>query len=608
MTATMTENPTVEAEQDTAAETQSTEPDPAVEAEDASNHDVGTLEYHFPEDLVLDEFNHRKQVNTEPDATLKASVRDIGVQEPVGARPQPDGKIGIYKGQRRWKAQLAANREFDRKGKPRRKIPVLVRHDLVGVDDDTLVLSLIENTQRVASSKRDQTEALTQLTLMDLAPSQLAKHARRLGYKPAEVKAAQRAAQLDDETLDKFSTNGWDFVELADLSEVTSLGWDAERALSEARRKDRAEKDKGRGHWEQAMARLRLNLADKVKRAELVAELEAAGVPVVRYAAWDKASQVRPLSHLVTPAGKKLTPKAHAELCPDHAAYIDDDKNRAVFACRNWSGNGHTLNAEQAAQLPVAEDKAAAKAERKRVIEGNKAWRAAREARRAFLIRLINPGKGGPKEVSDAAWSWIMLATAGSTYWFPRYYHASRRLDEVAVLLKTEVPKGTGRRDQEPFAHVVTRRGRAGRAFIMLAQVAAAFEREQMHDGVWKSPDDGAAGWLEFLAGEGYTLAECEQAIITTVNAKREEAAAKAKQNTAETEKELDKALGEAAAESGTPAEGDESDEDGGQAEDGGPKAAEEGTDDGAADEGTEETTGEASAATQDAAAVSLAA
>ncbi|WP_052391536.1 ParB/RepB/Spo0J family partition protein [Streptomyces sp. NRRL B-24484] len=568
MSATIIENPPADAEQETTTELQPTAPDPAADAEGGLTHAIGELEWHYPEDLVLDAYNHRKQIDTEPDATLKASVRDIGVQEPVGARPQADGKIGIFKGQRRWKAQLAANREADRKKKPRRKIPVLVRRDLAGVDDDTLVLSMIENMQRVQSSQRDVADGLTQLALMDIPAGQRAKHARRLGYKPAEIAAAQRASGLKDENLSKYSTAGWDFVEMADLAEVEELGWDAERALSEARRADARSGNKSRGNWEQAMARLRRDLEEKRRRAALVAELEAAGVAVVHYASWDRNSRVRPLSHLVTPAGKKMTPKAHAELCPDHAAYIDHDKIRPVYACKDWSGNGHTLSPEEAAKNPV-EDKEAAKANARRVREGNAAWRAARDARRAFLIRLINPGKDGPKEVSDAAWSWIMLATSGNTRWFARYYGSSRRLDELAVLLKTEAPKTTYPRDEEPFAHVVKRRGRPGRPFILLAQVAAAFEREEMHDMKWRNPDDAAAGWLEFLAGEGYTLAACEQELIAEVTAKQQEAAAKAKKSDEEAEKELDAALADAAAESGEllDAEDDDQGADGGELE-----------------------------------------
>ncbi|MFB8236134.1 ParB/RepB/Spo0J family partition protein [Kitasatospora purpeofusca] len=586
MSVTTIENPAAEAAQEITTEPLATAPDPAAEAEEGLTHAIGELEWHYPEDLVLDEYNHRKQIDTEPDADLKASVREIGVQEPVGARPQEDGKLGIFKGQRRWKAQLAANKAAVQKKKPRRKIPVLVRRDLTGVDDDTLVLSMMENMQRAQASRRDVTDGLTQLTLMDIAPGTLATHARRLGYKPAEVKAAQQAAQLDTETLDKFGTAGWDFVELADLAEVKELGSDAEWTLSDARRKDAAANRqtkgaKSRGHWEQAMARLRLDLAEKRKVAELRAELEAAGVPVVRYARWDKASMVRPLSHLVTPAGKKMTPKAHADLCPDHAAFIDGDKVRVVYACRNWSGNGHSLTPERAAELPVPEDKEAAKAHARRVRAGNKAWRAARDARRTFLIRLINPGKGGPKEISDAAWSWIMLGTAGATRWFGRYYGSSRRLEELAALLKTDAPKTAYPRNEDPFAHVVKRRGRPGRPFVLLAQVAAAFEREEMHDGVWQKPGDEAADWLEFLAREGHRLSESEQEVIDLVKARRAEAAEKAKQSDEAAQQELEEALDSAAAESEEDQEGGGPNEEGGEpeAENGAPEVDETGSD-----------------------------
>ncbi|MFD9690167.1 ParB/RepB/Spo0J family partition protein [Kitasatospora sp. NPDC059088] len=526
--------------------------DQATTEDEGLAHDVGTLEYHFPEDLVLDEYNHRKKHHTEPDAKLKASVRDLGVQDPVGARPQESGKLGIYKGQRRWKAQLIANREAVKRGQPRRRIPVLVRRDLAGVDDDTLVLSMIENTHREQSSKRDVTDGLTQLALMDMSDAKRAKQARRLGYKPAEVAAANRAAQLSDEVLERLGTDGWDIVEQAEYAEVESVS-DALWELNRARRDDQREGNKKRGHWEQAMAKLRARAAEAEKRAQITAELEAAGIPLVR-PQWRWEGPVRPLSHLLNAVGKKMTAKAHAEICPDHAAYIDNDKPRAVYVCRNWSGNGHSLTPEEAAKATTetAEDKEAAKAERKRVIQGNKDWRAAREVRTAFLVRLINPGKDDPKEVSDAAWQWIMKATMGETYWFPRFFSSTGHLELVAKLLKVEPPKeGWSHRDEEPFARVIARRGRPGRAFLLLAKVAAAFERENMHDGAWRNPSREVAAWLEFLAGEGYTLADCERQLIDTIKAADEARQEAARKSDAEVEEELEQALAEAREETG---------------------------------------------------------
>ncbi len=540
-------------------------------------HDVGTLEYHFPEDLVLDAYNHRKKINTEPDAKLKASVRELGVQDPVGARPQPDGTIGIYKGQRRWKAQLIANVAAKKAGRPLRKVPVLVRRDLAGVDDDTLVLSMIENTHREQSSQRDVTDALTQLALMDIPDTKRAKHARRLGYKPAEVAAANRAAQLPDEKLEQLSTAGWDFVELGDYAEVQSLSR-AWNNLSDARRADTREGNKKRGNWEQAMAKLRAELVEQQKREEITAELEAAEVPIVRFQyTWTDA--VRPLSHLLNALGKKMTPKAHAEVCPDHAAYIDRDKPRAVYVCRNWSGNGHALTPAEAAKVTTEspEDKEATKAERKRVVQGNKDWRAAREVRTSFLIRLINPGKDDPKELSDAAWSWVMKCMSGSTHWYPRYLGKDRTA-EISKLLKMDDPnenRGYGKMADDPFGKVIARRGRPGRGHILFAQLAAAFERENMHDLAWRHPDAETAEWLEFLASEGHTLDASEKDLIETVKARRVASEKPDDRTEADDEEELDQALADAEEESGKPsaeADGVErpEDDDEEQREDGG--------------------------------------
>jgi ParB family transcriptional regulator, chromosome partitioning protein len=98
----------------------------------------------------------------------------------------------------------------------------------------------------------------------------------------------------------------------------------------------------------------------------------------------------------------EITPESHAE-CPGHAAYVDtfwdvdedaadaDNDERRVaptFVCLDPIQYGHIEPTSESSRLQRAADldlnarKEAATAERRRVLDNNKAWRAAETVRR----------------------------------------------------------------------------------------------------------------------------------------------------------------------------------------------------------------------------------
>ncbi|WP_461031638.1 ParB/RepB/Spo0J family partition protein [Streptomyces mayteni] len=468
---------------------------------------MGRLEYLDPHALVVDPFNHRKKRetgdSTEPDRALVASVKAMGVQVPLLVRRQADGTtLGVVWGQRRLGAALLAAKEAKARKRPYALVPCLLRDDLVGVDDEALVASMVENVHRRAASERDDVDALTQLALMDLGEEKRALHAKALGYRPAEIRVASRAAKLDNEELAAVLGAAFDLVEAADFAEVHDVPG-ALSTLSHAKTLDRKKGEGWRGHWAHALQCLRQEKADRERRAAAQAKLADAGVRVVAYKYSWAYGDVRPLTDLQTGLGNPVTPEHHAADCPGHAAALHPETSEPVYVCTTWQR--HQLNAE-AAPAAGAEpvDRAAELAKRRHTIASNKAWRAAREVRYAFITELC-----GRKTASDAVWTTALSLITGVGYVYSRYT-GRHRTDLTARFLGVPDPN-KDEASADPFGPVIARTGKARRWRLLLAHTAAAMESEVMHDHAWRSPGDDLRGWLAFLVGEGYVLSDIER-------------------------------------------------------------------------------------------------
>ncbi|MEZ0092536.1 ParB/RepB/Spo0J family partition protein [Streptacidiphilus sp. EB129] len=498
--------------------TEQTQPAPAVEGDPGTTmRSVGRLEYLDPRVLVIDPFNHRKSregQEVRPDAALIASVEAVGVDTPITVRPQADGQtLGAVKGQRRLMAAVIAAEKAVKAGKPIVLIPALVREDLAGVDDEALVLSMIENTHRQAASRRDDMDALTQLALMPMTATKRKKHAKTLGYKAAEIEAANQAAQLDDEALADAMDADFDIVEMAEWQSVggdDSDLWD----LKQAKAKDRSEGKGRRGHWNHAIARLRQELQEQAEHDRVEAELRAAGTAVTEKRwNWGQTTE-RPLSDLVNALGRTITAERHAEMCTAHGAYIDRD-NTPVYVCTDWRKAGHQLS-EAAAKADGGRggsEKLDAAAKGRRTRTYKPLWLAAREVRKDFITELV-----ARKETTKATWDQVLTVTVATPHWYTDGL-AKHETKDLSRFLKMKDPKLSAYRHTErtkAFAQVIARTPAARRGNVLFAQLAAAAELVTMHDRAWDAPDTEVVAWLEFLASEGYTLSEVETEVIAT--------------------------------------------------------------------------------------------
>ncbi|MFF9410434.1 ParB/RepB/Spo0J family partition protein [Streptomyces anandii] len=464
--------------------------------------------------LVRDECNAREH-DTEPDEKLIASVKELGVEEPISVRPRPDGTYGVFKGWRRAQAAQAANAAAEQDGRPVRLVKAYVREDLVGRDGWTRFLSLVENDHREGMSERDTLRA-QELALIDMSDVDRRTAAKALGVGRNAAKQAKAAQKLNDATLRRTAAAGMDLEQTAQLAEVAGVRG-AEDRLMRALSRDHAEGKGGRGHWDQEMALLRAEQADAETRAKAEEELRAANIPLlVRVPSYEKDPS-RPLTELTSGLGNPLTEDNHKN-CPGHSARLDDE-HRPVWHCADPAAYGHKVRAQP--KKPKTEEDEHKAEERARIVACNRAWKAAAGPRQEFVKRLVR-GKTLPDEARLFAQQILMD--------LPRFYGKwadKQRTQTVALLLGAKDPENDSA--SETAASFPKNR----LANVLFAQVAAAFEdaiREpkqfdtarMTHVYLWESPDRLQAAYLLLLESLGqaddgsYQLSEVEQQAVAS--------------------------------------------------------------------------------------------
>jgi ParB family chromosome partitioning protein len=101
--------------------------------------------------IIPNSFQPRRHFDEESLAALTASVRELGVLQPVLVRPRPEGDYELVAGERRWRAAKRAGLQT---------IPALVR-DVT--DDASLEQALVENLHRQDLNPLEEAAAYQQL-------------------------------------------------------------------------------------------------------------------------------------------------------------------------------------------------------------------------------------------------------------------------------------------------------------------------------------------------------------------------------------------------------------------------------------------------------------
>lgn len=109
-----------------------------------------------PREIPLDQievnpFQTRSQMNEEKLAELASSIAANGVVQPILVRPQPDGRFQLIAGERRWRASALAGKKT---------IPAFLRQVS---DEQAMEITIVENLQRADLNAMEQARAFERL-------------------------------------------------------------------------------------------------------------------------------------------------------------------------------------------------------------------------------------------------------------------------------------------------------------------------------------------------------------------------------------------------------------------------------------------------------------
>lgn len=430
------------------------------------------------------------------DKALVASIRERGVLVPIVGYRDEAGHFTVLYGQRRTLAAVEAKQAT---------VPAYVVASKS--DADRLIDQMAENDHRAALTTTERAQGFEQLAALGLSAAQIAK---RTATAKSDVTAglAVAGSELATKAVDR-----WDFLTLEQAATLAEFEDDEEavKALTVAAQ---------RGQFAHTAQRLRDARAEAQELARAALALTEKGVTVVPQPSYGDKSVVS-LDRLRT-EGVAVEVQAHAS-CPGHAAYVtaewewtetqDNDEDdgeqgeqvrtvTAVYVCTDYKANGHTdrWDTSSAGSKPKAADmtdtqREKAKAERRDVIDSNKAWASAETVRRewvkAFLTRKTAP-KGSAALIALAL---FQNANGLSDY---------RLAETVSDLLGMDKAYGSTK-----TAETITKATEGRATVIALGYVLAAYEG-QTGKHSWRRVDAGTARYLTFLTANGYVLADVE--------------------------------------------------------------------------------------------------
>lgn len=443
--------------------------------------------------------SHPRNVRTDlGDLTgLTASIAAQGVLEPLTVVPlQPVGYL-LIAGHRRAAAAVAAGLD---------RVPCMVRTDWrTDVDGEAAQIEhlgamLAENLQRQNLTPVEEARGVQQL--LDLGVS-MAKVVKSTGLSRKRVGLAAGVARLSEETAVNIALAGLDLEQAAAVALFSGDQEASDQLIAAAAH--------GPGQFAHALERAKRDRDNAVALQKLVDELTAAGRTVLVGEERRGPGVAELYSLRGTTDGAGMTAEEHIQ-CPGAAVSVWPN-GHTEEVCTSPAKYGHELRwggTAAKAKPETVEEKDAAKAERRRVIDNNKAMEAANAVRRAWLREYL-ARKTAPKELlrfcvdtfatGRALDGWLNGLSAGGD-------------EEAASELGLERPRSYG---DVPVTLTSGEQVSDARLPLQLfAHIAAAHEVSISRES-WRKRDhrrDMLVRWLTFLAAQGYTLADVEQEIV----------------------------------------------------------------------------------------------
>ncbi|WP_132975808.1 ParB/RepB/Spo0J family partition protein [Pseudonocardia dioxanivorans] len=490
-----------------------------------AGEELGTLMWADPAELVVG-VNTRTEVRLS--AHFVADIRDRGVREPITVRRRDDGALVVRKGQRRTLAAVKA-------GLRRVRVLVEADHDPDQADQQGQIARIVdqlgENNHRAGIGDREEVAAHQELLELGLTAAQIARTTRtpaariRQTTRVAASAIAAKAMARYELTLDQAAV-------ISEFDDGTAEGIEAVKALTvcAAREPER---------FAHAAQRARHDREDRLLLTEACAAAREQGLPLMQTDAdGDVDSDAHPAAQPLTalrprvedPEYTRLTVEDH-QSCPGHAitlevrrVWSDPEPTVATIAyCLDPDAHGHaplyqrhiTSSAPAPAAGPTSEqeqaaEKEAARAERRRVIEGNKAWDAAVAVRREF-VRSLLARKAAPNNAA------LFVATAMATggHELRKAFDGGNQL--ACQLLGVEVPSSWYAGKPSPLLGLLEG-AKAGKATQVMLAIALAAEEDSLHRHSWRESHAGrntrAAAYLSALKSWGYTPTYVEELVI----------------------------------------------------------------------------------------------
>lgn len=265
----------------------------------AGQAEVGGL-HHLPLDRIEpNPHQPRSQFEEEPLRALAASIREVGLLQPVVVRPEQEGRFVLVAGERRWRAARMAGMT---------EIPALVRE---GDETGLLPQALVENLQREDLSPLEEAGAYQQL-LEDFGWTH-EEIGRRVGKSRTAVTNVLRLLQLPPAIqgmLDRGELSAGHARALLGLEDVAFAGHLARRAIEEGwsvRQVEEAVRDRtgaetsaeprgrgkgGRGTRPAAIVELEGRLAERLGTRVRIDYGGKGGKLVVRFGSLDELERI----------------------------------------------------------------------------------------------------------------------------------------------------------------------------------------------------------------------------------------------------------------------------------------------------------------------------
>lgn len=431
-----------------------------------------TVEHIDPKTLVLGE-NVRKDARLTPE--FVASIKELGVLQPITAQRRADGTLTVRYGQRRTLAAVEAGLTL---------IPVLI---VQGDDDEAerIVAQMAENDHRAGMLDSERVAAVEQLSMIGLTAEQIAG---RMHRPTQEVRTALRVAQAD-RAKDAMDGGALTLDQAALLAE-----FDGDEETTTRLRQAFEQGSSG----EHVAERARQDAALAAAVEALTADLTEAGVRVVPPPAWEDKTVV-PLSDFADGNNptERLSVQAHAS-CPGHVAWVKGGyggKVSAGYGCDAHQGRHRRFrHASTDTQSPE---------ERRETRENNAAWRAATEVRQAWIKRELFASKKMPKDGERFIAQAIADQMVGDMG--ERYY----------ALTGTKRP--SVRNDYEARSASVESLGRASATRALIAALGMAVAKhEQAAEQVttWRHAGTAMRRYFAALKAWGYELAPIEETVL----------------------------------------------------------------------------------------------